>query len=37
MDVWEEPGRGLKVGVKSQEARVAGGQEGGSLRLDRAL
>lgn len=29
MDPWEDPGRGLQVGVNSKGARVAQGQEGG--------
>ena len=31
MDLGEEPGRGLKVGASQKEARMAGGQEEGSL------
>ena len=31
VDLGEEPGRGLKVGASQKEARMAGGQEEGSL------
>ena len=33
MDLWEEPGRGLKLRANSEEATVAGGEDEGSLGL----